>query len=679
VCPFVPPSSTRVWEERAQRLRRQLRVALGLWPWPERTPLNAHVTGTLERDDYVVERVVLESLPGHFVTGNVFRPKHAAGHLPAVLAPHGHWPGGRFQDVDLAEAQRAVASGAEPFVTAARHPLQAGALHFARMGAVAFLFDLEGYADAVQVPIDVAHTFARERLEMHTRTGWGFYSPQAELHLQSVMGLTTWNALRALDYLASRSDVDPSRIGVAGASGGGTQTFILGALDTRPAALFPAVMVSTHMQGGCTCENASYLRIDTGNVEIAALSAPRPLGMTAADDWTHDVEHDGFPQLQRVYSMLGARDRVQLWPFLQFEHNFNGVSRRVIYEWFNRFLRIGGPDVPAERPFDPLTPAESSVWADSPGPSTVGVAHERALLAQLTDTSNRAFAALVPRDVESLAQFRDVVGGAFEVLFGEGMRSAEAGSFEPRHTQFISGATLETGVLHDESRGAALPLLRVSPHGAPRGIVIWLDPSGKRSLFDGSRLSDPVSRLVTHHYVVLGVDLFEQGEFRGNAGPLEHVRLASPRPHAGYTFGYNLPVPAERTRDVLSVVRFVRAQADGSVAIIARGPASAWAAGARAIAGAAVDRLAVDLDGFRFVAVDRIDHPDLLPGAAKYGDLPALLALSAPFRTWISERPDARDDLLLVRRSFEVSRAESALQISTMPTSLDEMVNWVMR
>ena len=91
------------------------------------------------------------------------------------------------------------------------------------------------------------------------------------------MGLQTWNSIRALDFLLGLPDVDPSAIGVTGASGGGTQTFILGAVDDRPAVAFPAVMVSTAMQGGCVCENCSYLRVGTGNIELAGLFAPKPL------------------------------------------------------------------------------------------------------------------------------------------------------------------------------------------------------------------------------------------------------------------------------------------------------------------------------------------------------------------------------------------------------------------
>ena len=138
---------------------------------------------------------------------------------------------------------------------------------------------------------------------------------------------------------------------MTGASGGGTQTFILAAIDPRPAAAFPAVMVSTAMQGGCTCENASYLRIGTGNVEIAALIAPRPLGMTAADDWTKEIATKGLPELKAHYRMLGVEDRVMAKPLLQFPHNYNYASRAVMYQFFNKHLKLGLPGADHRRRF----------------------------------------------------------------------------------------------------------------------------------------------------------------------------------------------------------------------------------------------------------------------------------------------------------------------------------------
>jgi len=169
------------------------------------------------------------------------------------------------------------------------------------MGCVVFNYDMVGYADSLQL-----NHRPGVRPEINTPENWGFFSPQAELRLQNMLGLQTYNSIRALDFLCSLPDVDPKHIGVTGASGGGTQTFLLCAIDPRPAVAFPAVMVSTDMQGGCTCENACYLRISTSNVEIAALFAPKPLGLTAANDWTREMPEKGFPQLQEHYRMLGA-------------------------------------------------------------------------------------------------------------------------------------------------------------------------------------------------------------------------------------------------------------------------------------------------------------------------------------------------------------------------------------
>ena len=170
------------------------------------------------------------------------------------------------------------------------------------MGCVVFHYDMIGYADSTQISFDLAHRFAVQRPHMNRPSGWGLFSPQAESHLQSVMGLQTYNSLRAVDFLQSLPDVDAERLAVTGASGGGTQSFILAAIDPRIKVSVPAVMVSTAMQGGCTCENACGLRVGTGNVEFAALVAPRPQALTAANDWTLEMKTKGFPQLQQLQS-----------------------------------------------------------------------------------------------------------------------------------------------------------------------------------------------------------------------------------------------------------------------------------------------------------------------------------------------------------------------------------------
>lgn len=354
--PFTPSANREAWQTRAERVRRQLLVTLGLWPAPTKTPLNAVIHGRIEREDYTVEKVYFESLPGFFVAGNLYRPKGPIDEKrPGVLCPHGHWNDGRFLDTGVDEVRKEIADGAERFEEGGRSVLQARCVGLARMGCIVLHYDMIGYADSVQITQELAHGFAKQRPDMNTAENWGLFSPQAEAHYQSVMGLQTWDSIRALDFLLAQPGVDAERIGVTGASGGGTQTFILCALDPRPTVAFPAVMVSTAMQGGCTCENACGLRVNTGNVEIAGLFAPKPQGMTAANDWTKEMAAKGFPELKQHYTLLGAPDNVMLKAAVHFGHNYNAVSRTAMYAWMNRHFKLGLTEPIVERDYHRLS------------------------------------------------------------------------------------------------------------------------------------------------------------------------------------------------------------------------------------------------------------------------------------------------------------------------------------
>ena len=259
--PFNPPSSLSEWEVRKEYVRRQILVAEGLWPMPTKTPLNAVVHGKLEREEYTVEKVYFESAPGFFVTGNLYRPKHVTGKVPGVMFAHGHWQDARLSLGTEESVRKEIASGAERFTNGGRSIFQSLCVQLARMGCVVWQWDMLSDSDSIQMSRQVVHGFAKQRPEMNKTENWGLYSPQAETHLQSIMGLQTWNAVRGLDFLLSLPEVDPERTAITGASGGGTQTMLLAAIDERIKLSFPCVMVSTAMQGGCTCENASLLRV----------------------------------------------------------------------------------------------------------------------------------------------------------------------------------------------------------------------------------------------------------------------------------------------------------------------------------------------------------------------------------------------------------------------------------
>jgi dienelactone hydrolase len=651
--PFTPSASSEEWSKRAAQVRQQMLVALGLWPMPTKTPLNPVIHGKLDLGDYTVEKVYFESVPGFYVTGNLYRPKDKPGRLPGVLCPHGHWDNGRFTDAGLDGVRRQIVQGAERFEDGGRSPLQSRCVQLARMGCVVFHYDMIGYADSRQISEQLAHGFAAQRPEMNTTENWGLFSPQAEAHLQSVMGLQTWDSIRALDFLVSLPDVDSQRVAVTGASGGGTQTFVLCGLDPRPAVAFPAVMVSTAMQGGCTCENACLMRVDTGNVEFAALFAPKPLGMTAADDWTHEMPTKGFPELKQHFAMLGAPDNVMLKPLLHFGHNYNYVSRAAMYSWFNTQLHLGFAEPVVEEGYRRLSAQELSVWDDEHPKPPAGPEFERSLLHWLSDDAAKQ----LETAAQSLDSFRKVYGGALDVIIGRNLDHAGKVDWDPAHEEDRGSCMQVAGVLRNTTHHEELPALLLRPKQWSGRTVVWLAADGKAGLFTSSgdngnssaQLKPEINRLLGSGAAVLGVDLLYQGEFLSGDKPLTRTpSVKNPREAAAYTFGYNRTVFAQRVHDVLTAIRFARQNSTRpeSVDLVALDETGPIAAAARAHAQGAVDHAAINTGGFRFANVLDIHDPAFLPGGAKYGDLPGMLALAAPGKLWLQGEGEQVPQLL---------------------------------
>lgn len=671
--PFAVPKSKSAWEERAESLRRRVLIATGLWPMPERTPMNPVVHGKVRRDGFTVEKVYFESLPGYYVTGLLFRPENSEGRQPAVLCPHGH--GGRLQDHGEQGIRRHIVEGAERFEDSGRFPKVARCAQLARMGCVTFLFDMIGYADSRQLSDELVHRFATQRPEADTLESWGFFSTQAELRLQSVLGLQTWNAIRALDFLESLPDVDPERIGVTGGSGGGTQTILLGAIDSRPVVAFPQGMVSTSMQGGCTCENASLLRIGTGNVELAGLFAPKPQAMTAANDWTKAMMTDGFPELQQLYQLYGSKDAVGCKDLTHFPHNYNYVTRAVMYQWFNKHLQLGLDEPIVEEDFRPLTPEEHAVWnAAHPEPAG-GDDFERSLTKQMAEASDKQLAALLPSDAESLKTYRRTVGSAWQTVIG---RDVPGGNVVQEHVrqEERDGVRLSFGKVRLRDRGEELPVVvLLSQEKMPDDFVLWIHGKGKSALLgeEDSLAPELISLLEADRAVVL-VDLFGQGEFlTGDSKIMKRNRtVENPREFAGYTYGYNDPLFAQRVHDILTMIGVMAPNAE-SLTIAGTNGAGPWVAAACAVAGEAVDRVAVDTEGFRFVQLEDYRDANFLPGAVKYGDLPALLALCAPRPLWLAGEATTPD---VVSRVYGASGSQGQIHLAE-ESSVEAMVRWI--
>jgi dienelactone hydrolase len=317
-------SSQAEWKQRREHLRKQILAAAGLLPMPAHGPVRSEIFGRLERDGYSIEKVWVETMPGYYLGGNLYRPLGRSGRLPGIVSPHGHWKRGRLEDSE---------HGSIP----------ARCINLARQGFAVFAYDMVGYNDTKQTP----HEFGGKREDLYN------FGP---------LGLQLWNSIRAVDFLEGLADVDRERIGATGASGGGTQTFLLTAVDDRIKASVPVNMISGIMQGGSPCENAPGLRHDANNVEFGAMMAPRPMLMVAATgDWTKNTPRNEYPAVKAVYELFDMGARVES---VQFDapHNYNKDSREAMYTFFARhFLHRDGKV--AGQPYAVEKDEDMLVWA----------------------------------------------------------------------------------------------------------------------------------------------------------------------------------------------------------------------------------------------------------------------------------------------------------------------------
>lgn len=319
------------WASKQEEYRRQLRDMLGLDPLPERTPLNAVTTGKLDHPEFTVENIHFQSSPGLFVTGNLYVPKKLTGKAPAVLYVCGH-----------AQVKRNGVSYGNK--TAYQHH----GIWFARHGYVCLVIDTLQLGEIE----GIHHGLYREKMWWWLARG---YTPA---------GVEAWNSLRALDYLESRPEVDASRLGVTGRSGGGAYSWWIAAIDDRIQAAVPVAgitslknhVVDGCIEGHCDCMfQCNTYRWDYP--QVAALVAPRPLLISNTDKdsiFPLDGVVDVHARVARLYGLLGASKQLGL-QITEGGHVDTQELHIHAFVWMNRFLKKEEVPItqPAEKMFEP--------------------------------------------------------------------------------------------------------------------------------------------------------------------------------------------------------------------------------------------------------------------------------------------------------------------------------------
>ena len=612
-------ASRDAWETYAEGVRRRILLSSALLPLPTRTPLNAKVFDRTTRDDYTVEKVLFEARPGFLVTGNLYRPI-GQGPFPGVVCPHGHWGNGRLEDGE-------------------RGSVPARCITLARMGAVVFSYDMIGYNDSMQF----THNWGGEREKL-----WGVHPFAMQL----------WSGMRAVDFVQGLPEVDPERIGCTGASGGGTQTFALMAVDPRIKVAAPVNMISSTMQGGCLCENAPILRLDNSNMEIGALMAPRPLLMVSATgDWTRETPHVEYPAIRSIYALYGAEDRV-VNVHIDAPHNYNLPSREAMYRFFGKWL-LGRDDVEnfSEPPYEKEPDSALRVFADKKDVATYP--GQDAVIASVIDANRAKWQAILPKRLEDVPAFRETYGTALADVLGATIPAPNDFDSERVSMEEREGYVVERWVISRASMRDAIPaLLYRAKDPAPQDAVVLAHGEGKAAFADIEKGGPGplVAGLMAQGKAVLCIDTFLTGEH--HAPDKRTVRHRQGR----FMDTFQPTDTGYRVQDIVTALAFLRARRDmtGNINLAGLGEAGLWCLFASAIDGRVPVTVA---DASRFPADDAawVDTY-YVPCIRSAGDVQTAAVLVAPRRLAVMNTGECELSLLGAQIAREPLSAAELLE-----------------
>jgi cephalosporin-C deacetylase-like acetyl esterase len=608
--------------ERKTYIRERLVAALG--GFPARTPLNARTVGILDRDDYRIEKVIFESQPRFFVTGNLYLPKQGRGPYPGVLFPLGHELGGKSYPV---------------------WQQMLGAL--ARKGYVAFTWDPLGQGERVQLyDRDLGESKLRYSTTEHTSLGI-----QTLLVGDSLARYTIWDGMRALDYLLSRPEVDAARIGVTGNSGGGTHTAYLAALDDRIHVAAPSCYLTSWSRlldtiGPQDAEQVLLPWIGNGldHADFVYAFSPKPYLILSAirDFFSISGARATYQEARRVYEVIGVPDKLSMVE-ADDGHGYSKPRRMAAYRWFGRWLK--GVDDQAPEPEVVIASEEELRCTDSGQVAT-------ALGGETVSTLNQ-------QRVEELGRKRRRLSGPQDLAaYQEEIRTQVRRSM---HTELAKeavpitryGELQRTGyriekLIYESEPGIVIPALLFVPRPSEtrRPAIVYVHGRGKSA---EAKPGGQIEQLVEAGSVVLAIDVRGNGETRVT----ETQQNTDFRPHFGdfdsamTALLIDRPLVGMRARDVSRGVDLLSARPEVDPARIHG--FGKEAGGVPLLYAAVLDERIrkVGLEGMLMSyqsivsrSIHRQVFEDVVPGALKFYDFPDLVASLAPRSVWIVNAVD---------------------------------------
>ena len=584
----LPPDR---WQGTLEQRREQWREMLGLSPLPKRTPLEATVTGILQRGDYVVEKIHFQSMPGAYVVGNLYRPAEVTERLPAVLYLCGHTKG----KVNASYQANPRWFGQHGYVALVLDPIQLGESQGLHHG-----------------------TYREERWDWPSRG----YTP---------VGTEVWNAMRALDYLETRPDVDPARMGATGLSGGGVVSWCLGAADERVKVVVPVcqtgsiehVVVDRATDGHCDCAFwINYYRWCWP--DLGALIAPRALLIASGTEdvlWRPFGYRDVALRIRHQYAALGAEDHFDLVEDLT-PHGYTPKLRQAIFTWFNTHLR--GDSTPVDDDVtDFVEPEENLLVFEGKLPQDDRMRQIDTLLVKAAEAP----------EVTDIQQWREHQQATLARLRELTFRHIPD-DITPRARDYRTDGSPRGGSrfgthVFDTSDGLTLRIKTAQPQDVawPIPTVMYAMQPEARSTFAGGGVSRPA---ISAPYAAAGVEVRNTAVTSVGPGYLWTLRRVYP------LLGQTLP--ERQVHDLLAGIALVRRQASaGPIAVYGQGYTAPLA-----IYAALLDPQVSEV----ILAEPPESHqdpqtPEFL-GILRVGDLPENLALLYPRPiTFVGKMPSA--------------------------------------